>query len=136
MPRSKRFTAAKADKKSVRVQMSDETGGRSRRSSRQQDGEQHSGGQMGKRRMSRLQSLIEGEQLLKEAGEEEEEKTPDQVGSQNVSNQLIVKSLDQAPGLAGEQLAQKLDAVATTSAQGAASEGSGTSVQISVEGVK
>ena len=83
--------------------------------------------------MSRLQSLIEGEQLLKEAGEEEEEeKTRDQVGSQNVS----VKSQDQAPGLAGEQLAQKLDTIATTSAQGAASQGSGTSVQISVEGVK
>lgn len=132
MPRSKRFTAAKADKKSVRVQMSEETGGRSRRSSRQQDGEHQSGGQGGKRRMSRLQSLIEGEQLLKEAGEEEEEKTRDQVGSQNVS----VKSQDQAPGLAGEQLAQKLDTIATTSAQGAASQGSGTSVQISVEGVK
>ena len=91
---------------------------------------------MGKRRMSRLQSLIEGEQLLKEAGEEEEENTRDQVGSQNVSSQPSVKSQDQAPGLAGEQLAQKLDTIATTSAQGAASQGSGTSVQISVEGVK
>ena len=87
--------------------------------------------------MSRLQSLIEGEQLLKEAGQEEEEKTSDQVGNQNMSSQPSVKSLDQqAPGLGGEQLAQKMDAITTTSAQGAASEGSGTSVQISVEGVK